>query len=121
MENQSNDLSAKIRIHFFTTDKCFGPGIYELLENVRQYGSLRSAATSMNMAYSKAWKMVKLCEENLGFKLLISTTGGKNGGGAQVTEEAQQFMLAYDEYCCEVIKFSDNLLKEKFSFYKNNN
>ena len=111
MENQSNNLSAKIRIHFFTTDKCFGPGIYELLENVRQYGSLRSAAASMNMAYSKAWKMVKLCEENLGFKLLISTTGGKNGGGAHVTAE----------YCHEIREFSDKLLKEKFSFYKNNN
>lgn len=120
MENQSNNLSAKIRIHFFTTDKCFGPGIYELLENVRQYGSLRSAAASMNMAYSKAWKMVKLCEENLGFKLLISTTGGKNGGGAQVTDEALRFMQAYDEYCYEIREFSDKLLKEKFSFYKNN-
>ena len=95
MENQSNDLSAKIRIHFFTTDKCFGPGIYELLENVRQYGSLR-------------------------FKLLISTTGGKNGGGAHVTAEALRFMQAYDEYCHEIREFSDKLLKEKFSFYKNN-
>ena len=74
----------------------------------------------MNMAYSKAWKMVKLCEENLGFKLLISTTGGKNGGGAHVTAEALRFMQAYDEYCHEIREFSDKLLKEKFSFYKNN-
>ena len=115
-----NNFRPVLTIRIFGEDKCFGPGIYELLENVRQYGSLRSAATSMNMAYSKAWKMVKLCEENLGFKLLISTTGGKNGGGAHVTAEALRFMQAYDEYCHEIREFSDKLLKEKFNFYKNN-
>ena len=71
------DLKAKIRIHLYTDDKCFGPGICTLLEEVEKNGSLRKAAMSMNMAYSKAWKMIKLCQENLGFELLESTTGGK--------------------------------------------
>lgn len=119
MENEPKNLNAKIRIHLFTNDKCFGPGIYTLLENVILHGSLRAAAASMNMAYSKAWKMVKLCEENLGFKLLISTTGGKHGGGAELTAEAKQFMQAYDEYRNEIIAFSNSIIKEKFSFYKN--
>ena len=75
-----NKLTAKIRIHLFKNDKCFGPGICSLLEEVDKCGSLRKAAIDMNMSYSKAWKIVKQCEENLGFKLLISTTGGKSGG-----------------------------------------
>lgn len=114
-----NNLKAKIRIHLFTNDKCYGPGIHEVLEKVDRLGSLRSAAADMSMAYSKAWKMVKTCEENLGFKLLISSAGGKHGGGAYVTEEARMFMKAYNEYRKEVISFSNKLLDEKFKFYKN--
>lgn len=110
-------LSAKIRIHLQTEDKCFGPGICTLLDEVKEAGSLRKAAMNMNMAYSKAWKIVKQCEKNLGFKLLISTTGGKNGGGAVITDEAEQFMSAYREYCDEVERFSKKVLDEKFEFY----
>lgn len=114
-----NNLKVKIRIHLFTNSKCYGPGIQEVLEKVDTFGSLRSAAADMNMAYSKAWKMVKTCEESLGFKLLISSTGGKNGGGAHLTEEARMFMEAYNQYCSEVTGFCEKLLGKKFGFYKN--
>ena len=108
------DLKAKIRIHLYTDDKCFGPGICTLLEEVEKNGSLRKAAMSMNMAYSKAWKMIKLCQENLGFELLESTTGGKGGGGAVVTNEKKKFMRSYREYCQEIEDFSKEVLKRKF-------
>ena len=36
----------------------FGPGVAELLERVREHRSLRAAAASMEMAYSKAWRIV---------------------------------------------------------------
>lgn len=109
-----NNLKAKIRIHLYTEDKCFGPGICTLLQEVEKNGSLRKAAMSMNMAYSKAWKMIRLCEENLGFKLLDSTTGGKGGGGAAVTDEAKKFMQAYINYCQEIEYFSKEALKRNF-------
>ena len=53
-----NGLKAKIRVHLFTKDKCFGPGICQLLEAVEELGSLRKASQSMDMAYSKAWKIL---------------------------------------------------------------
>ena len=48
----------------------FGPGVAELLERVREHRSLRAAAASMEMAYSKAWTVIKNSENALGFKLL---------------------------------------------------
>ena len=111
------ELKAKIRIHLYTEDKCFGPGICLLLEQIEEYGSLRRAAISMDMAYSKAWKIVKDCEKNLGFKLLCSTTGGKSGGGAKVTDEAKKMMAAYRQYCAEIEDASDRIIKDIFSFY----
>ncbi len=44
----------------------FGPGVAALLEEVREKRSLRAAAGSMGMAYSKAWRIVRDAEESLG-------------------------------------------------------
>ena len=60
----------------------FGPGVAELLERVREHRSLRAAAASMEMAYSKAWRIIHEAEEGFGFRLLDSTIGGRHGGGA---------------------------------------
>lgn len=113
-----NKLYAKISVRLFTDDKCFGPGIAALLRRVDKYHSLRSAAASMGMAYSKAWTILKSCEQHLGFKLVNSTIGGKNGGGATLTEDAKRMLSAYDEYCEELKAYADKLIGEKFSFYQ---
>ena len=83
---------------FCGEDKCFGPGVAELLRRVKSEHSLRAAAISMGMAYSKAWTVIKNSEAALGFKLLVSTTGGKHGGGARLSPEAERLLAAYEEY-----------------------
>ena len=75
-------MTYKLSCRLFTDAKCFGPGVAQLLHAVQQLHSLRAAALSMDMAYSKAWTIVKNSEKALGFPLLTSTTGGKGGGGA---------------------------------------
>ena len=40
-------------------EKFFGEGPARLLQAIEEYGSLRSAAMSMNMAYTKALKIMK--------------------------------------------------------------
>ena len=111
-------LYARISVRLFTDDKCFGPGIAALLRRVEKYHSLRSAAASMGMAYSKAWTILKSCELNLGFKLVHSTVGGKNGGGATLTDSAKRMLSAYDEYSAELKTYAEKLIDEKFSFYQ---
>ena len=75
-------MTYKLSCRLFTDAKCFGPGVAQLLHAVQQLRSLRAAALSMDMAYSKAWIIVKNSEKALGFPLLPSTPGGKGGGGA---------------------------------------
>ena len=112
-----NKFHANISVRLFTNEKCFGPGIALLLHRIDEHKSLRSAAISMGMAYSKAWTILKNSEKALGFKLLNSTIGGKNGGGAILTDNAKAMLKAYDEYCTELKKYADSLFDEKFSFY----
>ena len=76
MEELRYNLSCRL----FTDVKCFGPGVAQLLHRVERLHSLRAAAMEMEMAYSKAWTVIKNSENALGFKLLAFTTGGKHGG-----------------------------------------
>ena len=78
-------LHTVLTIRLFTDEKCFGPGIATLLHHIEDLHSLRSAAMQMNMAYSKAWTIVRNAEAQLGFKLLHSTTGGRHTALSQIS------------------------------------
>lgn len=110
-------LRAVVSMRLFTDQKCFGPGVAELLRHVDEQHSLRAAAQSMQMAYSKAWTIMKNAETGLGVKLLDKSTGGKNGGGAELTDDARRILAAYDR-CCEKLRaYTSRLLSEEFAFY----
>ena len=91
-----------LSVRIFGSSKCFGPGIAELLKRVQEHHSLRAAAIAMGMAYSKAWTVIKTAEKELGFELLVSTTGGKHGGGARLSDKAEATLAAYEEYRTKV-------------------
>ena len=110
-------LHTVLTIRLFTDEKCFGPGVATLLHNIEELHSLRAAAMKMNMAYSKAWTIVRNAEAQLGFKLLHSTTGGRHGGGATLTEEARELLTAYDGFCRELQETADALYEKYFSKY----
>ena len=88
----------KIQLFDENGEKFFGEGPCRLLEKVEQTGSLRCAAASMEMAYSKALKLVKQAEEALGFPLTQRSAGGKDGGGSTLTPEGREFLHKYEAY-----------------------
>jgi molybdate transport system regulatory protein len=75
----------------------FGRGRRFLLEAIDKYGSINQAAKEINISYRKAWGYIKAMEERLGFKLVERQTGGRNGGGALLTDDARQFIRQYEE------------------------
>ncbi len=110
------DLHLKLTIRIYSGDdqRCFGPGIATLLHRVEAHRSLRAAAASMGMAYSKAWRIVHTAESVFGCKLLSSTIGGAGGGGAVLTDQAVQLLAAYDAYCADVQAYSRARFEEAF-------
>lgn len=103
-----------LAIRIFGDEKCFGPGVAILLHKVQELHSLRAAAMSIGMAYSKAWTILKTSQQSLGFKLLDFTTGGKNGGGARLTPEGENLLDAYDRYCAKLRSYAQELFDETF-------
>lgn len=107
-------LKLTVRLCGEAGQRCFGPGMATLLERVREHHSLRAAAASMNMAYSKAWRILRTAEDALGYKLLRSTVGGPHGGGAALTEEAERLLAFYRQYTAEVETFARKRFRESF-------
>lgn len=107
-------LRYDLRLRLFRDDKCFGPGVAELLHGVEQHGSIRAACRDMGMAYSKAWKILKRAEEDLGFALLMRETGGSGGGHAMLTPEGTDFLRRYDTFVHAVQREADRLYGEYF-------
>ena len=116
----NKELHLKLTVRLFTEDdqRCFGPGIALLLERVRERKSLRAAAASMEMAYSKAWRIIRTAEDVFGCSLLSSTIGGQHGGGAVLTPQAEQLLAAYRQYENQVKTFAQERFEESFGFYR---
>ena len=113
----STNLHPVLSVRLFRDEKCFGSGIAQLLRGVQEHHSLRAAAQAMGMAYSNAWTIMRSCEAELGFPLLLSSTGGRHGGGAALTPEAEQLLEAYERYCRRLREAADTLFREEFEAY----
>ena len=94
-------------------EKFFGEGPAWLLHNVAQSGSLRAAAMSMDMAYTKALKLIRNAENALGFALIRRATGGKDGGGSSLTPEGKEWLARYEAYR-DACKLSNSRLYLEF-------
>ena len=86
----------KLQIFDDSGEKFFGEGPCRLLRLVEQTGSLRCAAMEMDMAYSKAMKLLKQAEAALGYPLTQRCAGGKDGGGSTLTPEGQAWLQKYE-------------------------
>lgn len=96
-------------------DKSFwGPGITALLHHVAECHSLRSAAKSMDISYSKAWKIIHHAEQELGFSLVQCMQGGTRGGGSRLTDQANILLLAYDAMQAELEVMQKRLFEKYF-------
>ena len=101
----------------FTDDegiKFFGEGPLRLLHSVERTGSLRAAAMDMEMAYSKASKLLKQAEANLGFPLTTRSAGGKDGGGSKLTPEGKRWLRQYEAYRNACVKANQELYRQYF-------
>ncbi|MGL6221771.1 MAG: NTP transferase domain-containing protein [Lacrimispora sphenoides] len=70
----------------------FGPGIAQFLMLIEHNGSMQTACRQMNMSYSKGWKIIKEAEKQLGYPLLITRSGGAEGGFSQLTPKTKDFL-----------------------------
>ena len=109
-------MRAATSMYLFKDDvRFFGEGPCRLLRGIQECGSLRAAASKMNLSYSKAIAMVNRAEEALGFPLTEKQIGGKGGGGSILTAEALAFLEKYEAYREACYEANRKLYMEFFS------
>ena len=109
-------MKAVTRITFLDDngEKFFGEGPARLLRGIEEKGSLRGAALSMGMAYTKALTLLKNAETALGFPLVIRTAGGKAGGGSILTQDGKEWLVKYEAYRDACLQVNRELYMEFF-------
>ena len=109
-------MKAVTKITFLndSNEKFFGEGPARLLHGIEEAGSLRAAAASMDMAYTKALKLIRNAENALGFALIRRSTGGKDGGGSCLTPEGKEWLGRYEAYRDACIQANSRLYLEFF-------
>jgi molybdate transport system regulatory protein len=78
------DPVIRFRIDFAENNN-LGPGKIALLEAVQATGSISDAARVLKMSYRRAWLLVSSLNAAFDEPVTIAATGGRGGGGAQVT------------------------------------
>lgn len=93
-------MKAVTKVTFYDEngEKFFGEGPARLLHAIEEHGSLRAAAMSMNMAYTKALRIMNNAEHALGFPLTSRAAGGRDGGGSRLTDEGKEWLARYERY-----------------------
>ena len=111
------DYSLKVKLYLEDDqEKFMGIGVLWLLQKIEECGSLRAAAISLGISYSKAFKMIENLEDALGLRVLVRQRGGAGRIGVTLTPFGRQFMTLYDSFQqqCKA------LLKEPFDDFMKN-
>ncbi len=87
-------MKPSIRI-LFGAASSLGPGKIALLEAIARCGSISAAAREMGMSYRRAWLLVEAMNQAFKQPPVIAATGGKRGGGAEVTPFGQDLLSRY--------------------------
>ena len=76
-------------------DIALGPGKVDLLALIGETGSIREAAERMGMSYMRAWTLIKTMNACFREPVLVASRGGKERGGAVLTETGRRALELY--------------------------
>jgi molybdate transport system regulatory protein len=89
-------MSTRVTLRMdFDTGQRLGPGKVALLEAIRKTGSISAAGREFGMAYRRAWLLTDEMNRMFAQPLVATRGGGRNGGGAVLTELGEEVVALY--------------------------
>ena len=86
------------RLHIriaFDSGLVVGPGKVDLLEHVRDTGSISAAGRRMKMSYKRAWDLIDAMNRHFATPVVETSKGGAGGGGAKLTAMGEEVIERY--------------------------
>ncbi|MDT3737088.1 MAG: LysR family transcriptional regulator [Denitratisoma sp.] len=93
-DKKAGSLRARLRF-VLEPDIALGPGKAEMLERIRETGSISAAGRLMGMSYKRAWLMVESMNRCFRRPLVEAAKGGARGGGARLTPDGEEVLAHY--------------------------
>ena len=106
---------ARMRTHLrimLDDEIALGPGKVDLLEAIRDRGSISAAGKQLGMSYRRAWLLVDSMNRCFRVPLVQTAAGGVAGGGAHLTQTGEEIIAQYRALEAEVAKITDKTFAE---------
>ncbi len=94
MKAGNKTVGTRLRI-VLEPDVAIGPGKADILEGVRDTGSISAAGRRMGMSYKRAWTIVDALNQTFSGPLVATAKGGAKGGGAQLTPLGEEVLARF--------------------------
>lgn len=94
MAPSPSETTLKVRI-VFGERGMLGPGKADLLELIRETGSIAAAGRRIGMSYKRAWTLVETMNSMFAEPLVKSSRGGASQGGAELTPAGAHVLDLY--------------------------
>lgn len=85
---------ARLRV-VLEREVALGPGKADLLERIRDTGSIAEAGREMGMSYKRAWSLIDELNRCFSRPLVHTTRGGRTHGGATLTSTGEDVLARY--------------------------
>lgn len=104
---KAKDIAAAVRLRVqLAPGIALGPGKADLLDGIRDTGSISAAGRRMRMSYKRAWQLVEELNRLFDQPLVAASKGGSGGGGAALTRAGEDVLARYRRMhaaCCEAV------------------
>lgn len=87
-------LGARLRV-VLKKNVAFGPGKADILEGIRETGSIAAAGRRLHMSYKRAWTLVEDMNRDFRAPLVETSKGGSGHGGATLTALGDEVLDRY--------------------------
>ena len=86
----------KVKLQLYCGEEiAMGPGKADLLAAIEHEGSISGAARALGMSYRRAWLLVDAMNRCWASPLVETAMGGKQGGGARLTDMGHAVLREY--------------------------
>ncbi len=93
---KADEIYCAVKVQLVADKPFFGPGTVTLFKQIDRLGSVREACAKTGISYSKGWSMIAQAEKVTGTRLILRQTGGRNGGGAGITDRCRDIIDRYE-------------------------
>jgi molybdate transport system regulatory protein len=94
MKAGNQRAGARLRV-VLEPDIAIGPGKADILEGIKETGSIAAAGRRMGMSYKRAWLLVETMNRCFREPLVETSRGGRAKGGAVLTAAGHEVLERY--------------------------